>query len=274
MDSEVIFRLVGVSFAYPGQTPALSGIDMELRSGERVALLGSNGSGKSTLLKLLDGLACPTQGTIDAFGTPLTEKSLQDEQFGRGFRRRVGFIFQRSDVQLFSPTVWDEIAFGPLQFGLPAEEVRQRVEDVIAMLDLHLLRDRVPFQLSGGEQKKVAIGSVLAVSPDVLLLDEPTASLDPRTQRWFLGLLNSLQAAGKTTVVATHDLDLLPALADRALVLGSDHTIQADAPVSVILSDHKLLHNANLAHHHLTSKDDGAVLEPAQLHGAHGHSQV
>jgi cobalt/nickel transport system ATP-binding protein len=254
-----------------------------VRAGERLAVLGSNGCGKSTLLKLLDGLILASSGTVRAFGVDLTAKNLQDEKLSVQFRRRVGFIFQRSDVQLFSPTVREEIAFGPLHLGIPQAEVIQRVEDVIEMLGLEALRDRAPYQLSGGEQKKVAIASVLSVNPQALLLDEPTAALDPRTQRWLIDLLQKLHASGKTTILATHDLDLIPQLADRVIVIGQDHTIWRDGPGAEVLADHHLLHQANLAHHHLAieprSVDPGAgparppVIEPAQVHGAHDHEK-
>ena len=273
MDNAEIYRLRQVTYRYPTGALALDSVNLAVRSGDRLAILGANGCGKSTLLKILDGLLFPASGAAAAFGVTLSESGLLNQQFAAAFRERVGFIFQRADVQLFCPTVWDEIAFGPLQLGMPADEVRERVEDVIDMLSLGDLRERTPYQLSGGEQKKVAIASVLSLNPDVLLLDEPTAALDPRTQRWLITLLQSLQRAGKTTVIATHDLDLLPELADRALVLGQDHTVERDADLSEILADHDLLHRANLAHHHLAPAPVGTapVLEPAPLHGAHQH---
>ena len=249
-DPTEIFRLEDVVYEYPGGAAALSGFDLRVQAGDRMALLGCNGSGKSTLLKLLDGLIVPTSGSVQAFGVDLTEQNLRDVTFSRSFRQRVGFIFQRSDVQLFSPTVWDEIAFGPLQLGLAEQEVRDRVEDVIRLLSLGALRDRAPFQLSGGEQKKVAIASVLSMNPQALLLDEPTAALDPRTQRWFMDLLGQLQAAGKTTVLATHELHLLPELAEKVVVIGPDHRVVFEGSVPDVLSNHDLLHSANLSHYH------------------------
>jgi cobalt/nickel transport system ATP-binding protein len=154
-------------------------------------------------------------------------------------------------VQLFSSTVYEEIAFGPLQMDLSADEVKSRVEDVIKMMDIAKLRDRAPHTLSGGEKKKVCIASVLATNPDVLLLDEPTAGLDPRTQLWLIELLQELAEAGKTVVTATHDLDIIEQISNRAVVMGEDHTIKVDRKTTEVLSDLELLLATNLIHKHM-----------------------
>ena len=207
-----LFACHDLHYAYLGRFPALDGVSLAVERGEKVALLGANGCGKSTLLKVLDGLLFPDAGTFEAFGETITEDGLEDEQFSRGFRSRVGFIFQNSDAQVFSPTVREEIAFGPLNMGLAQDEVRQRVDDTLAMLDIADLADRAPYQLSGGQKKRVAIASVLVMNPEVLLFDEPTAALDPRTQQWLIELIVELNGAGKTIVLATHDLaDARPA---------------------------------------------------------------
>jgi cobalt/nickel transport system ATP-binding protein len=234
-------------YAYLGRFTALDGVSLSVRRGEKVALLGANGCGKSTLLKLLDGLLFADSGELCAFGQPVTEDHLEDEQFSRGFRSRVGFIFQNSDAQVFSPTVREEIAFGPLNMGLDADVARQRVDDTLAMLDITGLADRAPYQLSGGEKKRVAIASVLVMNPEVLLFDEPTAALDPRTQQWLIDLVVELNRAGKTIVLATHDLDRLDVLADRCLVFSEDHRIVADGAPASILGDHDLMAATNLA---------------------------
>jgi cobalt/nickel transport system ATP-binding protein len=191
----------------------------------------------------------PTSGTFHAFGEPVTEEALEDEQFSTGFRSRVGFVFQNSDAQVFSPTVREEIAFGCLQLGMSLDQAAARVDDVLAMLGIGDLADRAPFQLSGGQKKKVAIASVLVMNPEVLLFDEPTAALDPRTQQWLTDLIVELGAAGRTIVLATHDLDCLDVMADRALVFAENHTIVADAAPSAILDDRDLLLRVNLIHH-------------------------
>src|SRR3954463_15820140 len=199
----------GLSFAYLDRFPALDDVSFDVAPGETVALLGANGCGKSTLLKLLDGLLFAERGTFTAFGEEVTEDKLEDEQFNHGFRARVGFVFQNSDAQVFSPSVREEIAFGCLQLGLDRDTTTRRVDDVLTMLDIAGLADRAPFQLSGGQKKRVAIASVLVMNPEVLLFDEPTAALDPRTQHWLVELLEQLRSTGKTIVLATHDLDVL-----------------------------------------------------------------
>lgn len=225
---------------------ALDGVNLTVRQGEKVAILGANGCGKSTLLRLLNGLFFAQSGRVVAFGNELTEEALRDDRRAHHFRRRVGFVFQNSDAQLFSPTVQEEIAFGPLQMGLERAEVEQRIGDVAALLDIENLLERAPFQLSGGEKKKVAIASVLVINPDVLLLDEPTAGLDPRSQGWLVDLLVRLHAGGKTLITATHDLNLVPDLADRVLVFNEQHRVEAEGSTQSILANADLLVRVNL----------------------------
>ena len=237
-----------MSYRYQTGTPALEDVSLTIAQGEKIAVLGANGCGKSTLLRLLSGLAFPQSGRVQAFGQDLTEAGLQDESAAYRFRRRVGFIFQNSDAQLFSSTAREELAFGPLHIGLPPSEVEGRVQDIARLLDIENLLDRAPFQLSGGEKKKVAIGCVLTLNPDVLLLDEPTAGLDPRSQSWLLDLLLRLNAAGKTLVTATHDLNMVPTLADRVFVFSEQHRLVAQGPSRDILADTDLLLRVNLIH--------------------------
>lgn len=260
-DPEELLVCRDLRYAYLERFTALDGVSLSVRRGEKVALLGANGSGKSTLLKILDGLLFPDAGTYLAFGQPVTEENLEDERFSMGFRSRVGFIFQNSDAQVFSPTVREEIAFGPLQMGLPPEEVERRIADVMAMLGIAELADRAPFQLSGGEKKRVAIASVLVMNPEVLLFDEPTAALDPRTQQWLVELIAELNRAGKTIVLATHDLDVLDIVADRCLVFSEDHRIVGQGTPQEILVDHDLLLGVNLIHQHSHAHEAGDVHE-------------
>jgi cobalt/nickel transport system ATP-binding protein len=250
LPAEPLFVGEDLRFSYLGKFPALDGVSLEVRPGERLALLGANGCGKSTLLKLLDGLLFPTTGRYFAFGQEITEDVLEDEQMSEAFRGRVGFVFQNSDAQVFSPDVAEEVAFGPLQLGLSREEASRRVSDVLAMLGITDLADRTPFQLSGGQKKKVAIASVLAMNPEVLLFDEPTAALDPRTQMWLIELIEQLAEAGKTIVHATHDLDALDRIADRCLVFGEDHRIAGQGTPAEILASRDLLLRVNLVHEH------------------------
>jgi cobalt/nickel transport system ATP-binding protein len=245
-------------YAYLGRFPALDGVSLTVERGEKVAVIGANGCGKSTLLKVLDGLVFPDAGTFEAFGQVITEDGLEDQQLSRGFRCRVGFIFQSSDAQVFSPTVREELAFGPLNMGLAQDEVRQRVDDTLALLEIADLADRAPFQLSGGQKKRVAIASVLVMNPEVLLFDEPTAALDPRTQQWLIELIVELNGAGKTIVLATHDLPTLELLADRCVVLSEDHRVVAEGPPDDLLADRELLLSVNLIHERSPLSERGA----------------
>jgi cobalt/nickel transport system ATP-binding protein len=268
--AEALLAVEHVSYAYLERYPALDDVSLTVGRGEKVALLGANGCGKSTLLKVLDGLLFPDRGTFRAFGEDVTEGHLEDEQFSRGFRSRVGFVFQNSDAQVFSPTVRDEIAFGPLNMGLAVADVETRLRDTLEMLDITELADRAPFQLSGGEKKRVAIASVLAMNPEVLLFDEPTAALDPRTQQWLVEVIVELSAAGKTIVLATHDLDTLPVLADRCVVFSEDHRIVHEGTPDAVLDDHALLLDVNLVHEH--SHFHGGALTHSHPHGSTHHT--
>ena len=241
-----VFQLDQASYQYADGAMGVRDVDLVIRAQERVALLGANGSGKSTLLKVLDGLLFPQAGRVRAFGQELQEQRLRDDGFSQVFRRMVGFVFQHSDAQLFSSTVWEEIAFGPVHMGFGDADVRQRVADALALFGLEGVQDRPPFRLSGGEKKKVALAAVMATNPAVLLLDEPTAGLDPRTQRGLLDMLTQFGRCGKTLITATHDLDTVEELADRVLVFGEDHRVVADGSPSTLLSDSALLLRVNL----------------------------
>jgi cobalt/nickel transport system ATP-binding protein len=229
-------------------------VSLDINAGGRIALLGANGSGKSTLLRLLDALLFPEAGAVLFGGHLLTEEAFSDEQFGYTFRRRVGFVFQNSDAQLFNTTVFDEVAFGPLQLDRGLESgvnVRRRVEEALERFRITHLASRAPHQLSGGEKKKVALASVLVIDPDVLLLDEPTAGLDPRSQTQLIDMLDEwqLSSADKTIVTATHDLHTLEDMAARCLVMERGQVIASGSP-GEILSDRDLLERGNLVHAH------------------------
>ncbi len=243
-----LFSIDGVSYTYGGRT-ALSDVSLSIARGESVALLGANGSGKSTLLKLLDGLIFPASGTVSYMGTTLTPAALGGA-FLREFRRSVAMVFSEPDVQLFNPTVFDELSFGPLQLGLDANTVRERVEDILELTGTAALRDRAPYELSAGEKKKVAIASVLAVDPEVLLLDEPTSTLDPGSQVWLLELIGALKGLGRTFVISTHDLSLASDLCERTVVIDESHGIAADKDTAGVLSDIEMLLGANIIHKH------------------------
>ena len=246
---EPLFDLRDVGYTYSSRQTALDGVSLTIWPGERVALLGANGSGKSTLLKLLDGVVGPTHGSIRALGLDVAAVAAGEDGFR--FHREVGLVFQDPDIQLFSATVLDDVAFGPLQLGLTGDEVRERCDEAMAEMGIAHLADRAPFELSGGEKKRAAIASVLSLRPEVVLLDEPTASLDPRTKWVLVDLIERLAAAGRTLIVATHELDIVPLIADRVVVLSEDGRVVADGPPSAVLSNRDLLVRTNLIHEHL-----------------------
>ena len=261
----LIYDLRGVEYVYGGTHRALQSVSLRVKPGERIAILGSNGSGKSTLLQILDGLLFPTAGEVRAFGQKLSEEKFREASFTAFFRKRVGLLFQNPDIQLFCPTVLDEIAFGPLQLDLPRDEVFQKCQEMIRMLTLEKVSHRSPHRLSGGEKKKVALASVLALNPDVLLLDEPTSGLDPRTQVWLIEILEELHSLGKTIITATHDLSILEEIADRAYVMAEDHALVADGPPEEILDDLDLLLRVNLIHEH-AHEHEGFIHRHGHLH--------
>ncbi len=250
MAQDPIFEVAGVHFCYEGGVPALLDVWLKVWPGECLAVLGANGSGKSTLLKLLDGLYFPSQGTVRAWGRELDERAFRDESFNLTFRRRVGLVFQDPDVQLFLPSVLDEVAFAPLQLGLSVGEVERRVQSALAALEIEALRDRAPHRLSGGEKKRVALASVLSLGPEVWLLDEPTSGLDPRTQGWLVEFIQEQHRHGKTMVIATHDMAIVQSIASRVCVFSEDHRVVAEGAPEEILRDHALLHQCNLTHTH------------------------
>jgi len=246
-----VFEIEHVSFAYDGKQLAVEDISLQIPSGSCMVILGANGCGKSTLLKLLDALYFPTQGKISAFGNVLTEEALRDDAANFAFRRKVGLVFQDADVQLFSPSVLDEVAFAPLQLGLSLAEVEQRVEDALKVLRIEKLRDRAPHRLSGGEKRRVALASLLSLQPEVWLLDEPTTGLDPRSQSWLIDFIRQQREDGKTIVTATHDLEIAGQIASKIVVFDEDHHIAAVGNPQDILENHDLLHHCNLSHYHV-----------------------
>jgi cobalt/nickel transport system ATP-binding protein len=239
-----------VHYAYAADIPALSGVSLTISAGERLAILGANGCGKTTLLKILGGLLFPQRGTYYAFGREVTEPLLFREPFGMFFRKEVGILFQNPDAQLFNPTVEDEIAFGPLQLCDPPETLRRKLDEALDLFGLRPLCGRPPFALSGGEKKKVALAATLVLDPQVLLLDEPTAGLDPRSSRTLVDLVLASCDQGKTVVMSSNDLHVVREIATRVVVLGEDRCVLASGAPDAILQDRALLHRANLVHRH------------------------
>ena len=243
-----VFVLDGVTYRYDDVT-ALDGVSLEIPEGKRVALLGANGSGKSTLLRLLDALYFAQVGRVRFHGEALTPTLFENDGFAFDFRRRVGLVFQNPDVQLFNPTVFDELAFAPLQLRWKKQEIVERVQATLDQMEIAHLRDRPPHRLSGGEKKRVALASVLVLDPEVLLLDEPTAALDPRSQSQVIDLLIGWGDGSKTVITATHDLGLVEDIADSCFILQGGKVIAEGEPAQ-LLGDLALLERANLMHAH------------------------
>jgi cobalt/nickel transport system ATP-binding protein len=263
-----VFELRGVSYHY-AEVSALENVTLAIGKGERIAVLGANGSGKSTLLRLLAGLAFSSSGTISFCGKPLTEESFHDDPFAFEFRHRVALIFQNPETQLFNPSVFDEIAFGPLQLRWPKARILERVDVVLASLEIEHLKHRAPHRLSGGEKKRVALASVLVLDPEVLLLDEPTASLDPQSQSRMLDFL--IDCGGvKTTITCTHELHIVEDIADRCIVLKNGRVVGDGTPAQ-ILADENLLKETHLLHSHRHRHSSGIVHAHSHLHRGHEH---
>lgn len=257
-----VFALHDVTYRY-AQAKALDRLSLAIQPGSRVALLGANGSGKSTLLRILDGLCFPQEGSVYFSGEPLTEERLERDGFG--FRRRVGLVFQNPDVQLFSPTVFDEVAFGPLQLRWPKAEIRRRVSETLDVMEIAHLRDRSPHHLSMGEKKRVALTSVLVLDPEILLLDEPTAALDPKSESHMIDFLVHLKGGAKTVVTATHDLDIAEDIADTCCVFQEGH-VAAEGTPAEILNNIPLLEQTSLLHSHLHAHKSGTVHSHPHVH--------
>ncbi len=267
-DGQNIFEARDVTFRY-NELLALDGLSLSIKKNQRIAILGANGSGKSTFLRLLDALYFPEKGTISAFGENLTEEAFQDDEFAFRFRRRVAFVFQNPDVQLFNPTVFDEVAFAPLQLRWAKDEIRQKVAETLELLEISHLKDRSPHRLSGGEKKRVALASVLILEPEVILLDEPTAALDPKSQGKIVDFL--IDWSGKKTVVtATHDLDVVEEIADYCFVFQNGRVVREGSP-NEILADQELLIKSNLIHAHRHAHPSGEVHAHPHLHKSHQH---
>lgn len=229
--SHHIVAVKGLRHVYADGTVALQDVSFTIHHGESVAVIGANGAGKSTLLLHLNGYLTPTAGEIRIGDFPITRKNLPE------IRRTVGMIFQDADDQLFMPTVFDDVAFGPFNLGLPVDDVRQRVREVLEQVGAAHLQDKPPYHLSGGEKKRVAIATVLAMSPDILVMDEPTSGLDPYARRQLLGLLKDFR---HTRIFTSHDLDMVLELCERTIVLHQG-AVRADGPTREIFSDDALL---------------------------------
>ncbi|MBU0548193.1 MAG: energy-coupling factor ABC transporter ATP-binding protein [Candidatus Omnitrophica bacterium] len=257
-----VFSLKEVHFSYLGKFPALVAVDIDIKPGEKISIIGANGSGKSTLLHLLDGLIFADRGILSFCGKELNEKNFNDVEFSRNFRRKVGFVFQNPDVQLFCPTVKEDIVFGPLQLGLAKEQMHRRLEKLVTILGIQDLLNRSPNQLSIGEKRKAALASTLIIEPEILILDEPTAGLDPQTSRHIIDLLIEENISGKTIITSTHDLHIVEEISDLVYVFSSDKKIVKYGEPEGILNDTALLKANNLVHIHSHRHKDKVHVHP------------
>lgn len=221
---------------YPDGTTALDSVSFRITHGESVAIIGANGAGKSTLLLHLNGCLSATSGVIRIGDTPLTRGTLPD------IRRTVGMVFQDPDDQLFMPTVFDDVAFGPYNLGLTGSDVDQRVTQALELVGAGHLRDKPPYTLSGGEKKRVAIATVLSMDPDILVMDEPTSGLDPFARRQLIALIKNFN---HTRIITSHDLDMVYEVCERTIILNRG-TLAADGPTSDIFRNADLLKECRL----------------------------
>jgi cobalt/nickel transport system ATP-binding protein len=236
---ESIVSVRDVRFSYPAGVSALKGVSLEIRQGERVAILGPNGSGKSTLILLIAGLLMPSKGEITVFSEKTTSKDFQK------LRSRIGIVFQDPDDQLFNQTVIEDVAYGPKNLGLPPETINKRCEHILEDIGISHLKGRPPHRLSFGEKKKVSLATALVLLPELLILDEPTANLDLASRRMLIDTLNELNAEGTTIVISTHDVEALPELADRVIIV-SQGSLLGEGDIHSVLQDAKLLESAGL----------------------------
>ena len=223
-------------YRYPDGTEAIRGVSFRVAHGESVAIVGANGAGKSTLLLHLNGCLEPSEGSIFIGSVSVAKKSLPF------VRRSVGMVFQDPDDQLFMPSVYDDVAFGPANMGLAAEDIEKRVEEALRAVDALYLRDRPTYRLSQGEKRRAAIASVLSMNPDILVLDEPGSALDPRGRKALIALLKTFL---HTKILATHDLDMVMDLCERTIILHEGRVL-ADGFTEKLLSDQALLSGSGL----------------------------
>ena len=237
--SETIISVKNVKFSYPAGVKAINDVSLEIKKGERIALLGPNGSGKSTLILLIAGLLSPEKGEIKVLGEDTTSKSFQK------LRQKVGIVFQDPDDQLFNQSVIEDVAYGPKNLRVPENIIQERCQHILEDIGIGHLKSRPPHRLSFGEKKKVSLATALVLRPELLILDEPTANLDLVSRRGLIDMLNELSAEGTTIVISTHDVEALPELADRVIVV-SHGSLLGSGEMHKILQDKTLLASAGL----------------------------
>ena len=240
-----MIKLDNISFTYKNKT-ALDNVNVQINEGESIAIIGPNGSGKSTFLKLLNAIIFPSKGKYTFNNIEVDEEYLRDNKNLKSFHKRLGFVFQNSDAQLFCPTVFEEIAFGLMQMELSEEVVKERVNDCLNLLNIEKLKEEHPYNLSGGEKKRVAIASVLAMNPEVITFDEPMNGIDPKGKRFLRDLFIDLNSSGKTIICATHDFEYIQGVFNRAIVFSEEHKIIRDDVYEKVIKDEAFLREYNI----------------------------
>jgi cobalt/nickel transport system ATP-binding protein len=240
-----MIKVESLSHRYTNGEPVLKDLSFEIKAGEKIVLLGVNGSGKTTLLKILNGLIFPSDGSYFYKTRLITGSLLKDRSFNHMFRKEVVLLFQNPEAMIFNPTVYDEIAFSLRQLEL--EDIDARVKHWADLLGVSRYLDQPPFHLSSGEKQRVCLASLLILEPDMLLLDEPTSKLDPRSTGWLVDFLQDLEV---TTLVTTHNLTLASELGDKTMVLSERHELIYEGGIDTLLEDREKLMEANLLHTH------------------------
>ena len=220
-----MIRLEDVCFAYEKEV-ALRYVNLHVEKGDSLVIQGPNGCGKSTLIKLLNGIIFPTEGSYHYQEHEITEKALKDVRFAKWFHQQMGYVFQNADTQLFCGSVEEEVAFGPIQMGLSEAEAKRRTADCLRLFDIEKLRERPPYHLSGGEKRKVSLACILSLNPEVLILDEPLAGLDEKTQDMLLEFLKNFHEAGKTLITITHNRQLASILGTKFAYMNEEHELK------------------------------------------------
>lgn len=238
---DIILETIDLSFIYPDKTQALNKVNIQIKKGDKIAIMGANGAGKSTLFSHFNGLTEPTSGHIKIQGKIMK----YDKQSLLEIRQKVGIVFQNPDDQLFAPTVREDVAFGPMNLGLDLDEVDKRVDEALKLVNMEGFGEKAPHHLSGGQQKRVSIAGIIAMYPEVMILDEPTAGLDPQGVDQVLYILNYLNKKGMTLVVSSHDVEMITEFADKVIVLDHGKVI-AQGTTEEVFSNHKILKQAHL----------------------------
>ncbi len=238
---ETVLETKNLNYVYPDGTHALKDVNIAIEKGEKVAVMGPNGAGKSTLFSHFNGLVEATSGSVEVCGKTI----IHDKNELSEVRQKVGIVFQNPNDQLFAPSVEEDVAFGPMNLGLSHEEVKQRTSEALKMVGMKGYEKKAPYHLSGGQQKRVAIAGIIAMKPEIMILDEPTAGLDPKGVEQVLNIINKLHENGMSIIISSHDVEIINEFAEKIFVLKDGQIIETGTP-NEIFSNHELLKKAHL----------------------------